>query len=33
VAKNRHGETTTVRIGWNGQYTRFTNLEFSRYDD
>jgi replicative DNA helicase len=27
VAKNRHGETGTVNLGWNGQYTKFTNLE------
>lgn len=27
VAKNRHGETSTVELGWNGQYTLFTNLE------
>ncbi len=28
VAKNRHGETGTVKLGWDGQYTRFRNLEF-----
>jgi replicative DNA helicase len=27
IAKNRHGETGTVKLGWNGSYTRFTNLE------
>ncbi len=27
VAKNRHGETGTVKMGWDGQYTRFSNLE------
>ncbi|MGN0605626.1 MAG: replicative DNA helicase [Oscillospiraceae bacterium] len=27
VAKNRHGETGTVKLGWDGQYTRFSNLE------
>ena len=27
VAKNRHGENGTAQLGWNGKYTRFTNLE------
>lgn len=27
IAKNRHGETGTVKISWNGQYSRFGNLE------
>ena len=27
VAKNRHGETDTVQLGWEGQFTRFTTLE------
>ena len=26
VAKNRHGETGSVELGWEGQYTRFSNL-------
>ena len=26
IAKNRHGETKTVRMGWNGQYTRFITI-------
>ena len=26
VAKNRHGETGTVKLGWEGKYTRFSNL-------
>lgn len=30
VAKNRHGETTTVKMQWNGAYTRFSNLEAYR---
>ena len=30
VAKNRHGETGSVKIGWNGEFTRFSNLEFYR---
>ena len=27
VAKNRHGETRTVRMGWNGQYTKFGTID------
>ena len=27
IAKNRHGETGTVKLGWDGQFTRFSNLE------
>jgi replicative DNA helicase len=27
VAKNRHGSTGTVKMGWLGQYTKFTTLE------
>lgn len=27
VAKNRHGETDTVRLVWDGRYTRFSTLE------
>lgn len=27
VAKNRHGETDSVRLGWQGQFTRFRSLE------
>lgn len=26
IAKNRHGETGTVKLGWEGRYTRFSNL-------
>ncbi len=26
VAKNRHGSTDTVKVGWNGQYTQFREL-------
>ena len=29
VAKNRHGETGTVKLIWDGQFTRFSNPEFS----
>ena len=27
VAKNRHGETSIVRLGWDGAPTRFSNLD------
>lgn len=27
VAKNRHGETDSVKLGWQGQFTRFRSLE------
>lgn len=27
IAKNRHGETRTVRMGWNGQYTKFVTID------
>lgn len=27
IAKNRHGETGTVELGWLGQYTRFANID------
>lgn len=27
VAKNRHGETGTAYLGWQGEFTRFTNVE------
>ena len=30
VSKNRHGGTGTVRLGWDGQYTKFRNLEPNR---
>ncbi|MCI6561075.1 MAG: replicative DNA helicase [Oscillospiraceae bacterium] len=29
VAKNRHGENGTVELIWDGQYTRFSNPDFS----
>ncbi len=29
VAKNRHGETGKVMIGWEGEYTRFYNAELT----
>lgn len=30
VAKNRHGETGTIKLGWQGEYTKFTNVEYSQ---
>lgn len=30
VAKNRHGEADTVKLAWDGQFTRFGNLEMYR---
>lgn len=29
VAKNRHGETGTVELIWDGQHTRFSNPEYT----
>lgn len=30
VAKNRHGETKNIELGWDGQYTKFVNIEVGR---
>ena len=30
LAKNRHGSTGDIKLGWNGTLTRFTNLEQRR---
>ena len=30
IAKNRHGSTGTVNMGWNGQYTKFVTIEGDR---
>ena len=30
VAKNRHGETKTIELHWDGQYTRFTSVDVFR---
>lgn len=30
IAKNRHGETGTVELIWDGRYTRFTNPDYSK---
>jgi replicative DNA helicase len=29
VAKNRHGETSVVPLGWDGAHTRFTDVDFT----
>ena len=29
VAKNRHGETATIKLVWDGQYTRFSSPDQS----
>ena len=29
VAKNRHGDTVTVKLIWDGQFTRFSNADFN----
>ena len=31
VAKNRHGEMSTVKLHWQGEFMRFTDVE-DRYD-
>ncbi len=31
IAKQRNGETGTVKLGWKGEYTRFYNIEYN-YD-
>ncbi len=33
VAKNRHGETGTVKLAWNGEFTLFRNLEGYRNEE
>lgn len=30
VAKNRHGEIGTVKLHWDGQFTRFTSVDYLR---
>ena len=30
VAKNRHGQTDTVKLSWLGEYTLFRGMEFGR---
>ncbi len=29
MAKNRSGETGTFKLGWKGQYTKFSNIEYA----
>ena len=33
VAKNRHGETATVQLGWDGAHTRFLDVDLSHAND
>lgn len=33
VAKNRHGETDSVKMGWDGQFTRFKSLELFKSEE
>lgn len=33
VAKNRHGETGTVKLAWRGEYTRFENIDYIMRDE
>ena len=33
LAKNRHGETATIPLGWDGEFTRFTNAEIVRVEN
>ncbi len=33
IAKNRHGSTGTVTMGWNGQFTKFLTLENERTEE
>ncbi|MDR2817198.1 MAG: replicative DNA helicase [Oscillospiraceae bacterium] len=30
IAKNRHGETNKVALSWDGQYTKFENVEWNK---
>ena len=33
IAKNRHGETETVKLSWDGKFTRFSGLEKFRSEN
>ena len=33
VGKNRHGETSTIQVAWDGKYTRFSGLEKFRSEN
>lgn len=33
VAKNRHGETATVQLGWDGAHTRFLDVDLSHANE
>lgn len=33
VAKNRHGETGTIKMAWDGEHTKFSSLEIYRHEE
>lgn len=33
IAKNRHGQTNTIQLGWMGEYTLFRGIDFRRNDE
>ena len=33
IAKNRRGETGTFKLGWQGKYTKFLNIEYGIKED
>ena len=33
IGKNRHGETSTIQVAWDGKYTRFSGLEKFRSEN
>ena len=30
IAKNRHGSQGTIKVGWNGRYTKFRSIDNDR---
>ena len=32
VAKNRHGETADIELGWDGAHTRFINVDYHAHE-
>ncbi|MBQ7794135.1 MAG: replicative DNA helicase [Clostridia bacterium] len=33
IAKHRNGEPGTIKLGWQGQYTKFTNIEYRQDEE
>jgi len=33
IAKNRHGDTSSIKLHWEGRYTRFTGIDKKHQDD